>query len=164
MNAVSTADNPADVVEIVLGLGSNNGDDRFGWSVVDELMRGKTTATLCKLAHPIDVLPWLGQATRVHLVDAVVGLSSDTAFMCLEFSNPDHRSRLRNLRCRGTHDLGVYASLMMAQTLGMPTHHVLLWMGPASEFQPLGEMSETTRASVRQTAAQLSALFDSPAF
>lgn len=141
--------------QVALGLGSPNGDDQFGWTVIDELCQLGVNAELHKLRHPVDILPWLDCAAQVHIVDAAIGVAEGGSLEYLEFSNVQHRKRIQEIPCCGTHDMGLYFVLMMAQSLGKPTDHVSMWLGRAEQFQPMSCMSPATMESRRACVLQL---------
>ncbi|TWU22268.1 hypothetical protein Pla52o_33240 [Novipirellula galeiformis] len=122
--------------QVVLGLGSLNGDDQFGWCVIDALLRSPIAVELHKIRHPIDILFWLDLASHVHVVDAAIGLPEHVCLWRLEGANPEHRNQIQMLPSHGTHDWGLSTTYRMAQSLGKPIERVTLWLGRAEAFQP----------------------------
>ncbi|EMI18449.1 hydrogenase maturation protease [Rhodopirellula maiorica SM1] len=141
--------------DVVLGLGSCNGDDQFGWKVIEELLHSSVNASLHKIRHPIDLLSWLDANVCVHLVDAVVGLPHDGSLIRLEMTNPVHRSQIQSIPCTGTHDVDLSEVLMLAESLGKPTDQVVLWLGRAESIEPMTSLSPGARQSVQQCIDQL---------
>ena len=141
---------------VVLGLGSASGDDQFGWAVVDGLGELGFDGMPHKISHPIDVLTWLDSVGPVHLVDAAIGLNGREPFECLHFFDEATRARIRSLPTLGTHDLDLYSTIRLAESLGKPVAQATLWLGYASQFAPMSGLSDRTRRAVNCCVAELS--------
>ncbi|GAA4460481.1 hypothetical protein [Novipirellula rosea] len=134
--------------QVVLGLGSSHGDDQFGWTVIDELMQGGENDSLRKIRNPIDIFACLDADADIHIVDAVVGLPADVSLWRLDFANPDHRAQIQAIPTDGTHNLDLYEVLMIAESLGKSTDHVVLWLGRAEKVEPIQSISPITQVAV----------------
>ena len=144
-----------DPTEVVLGLGSAHGDDQFGWAVIDQLTDANLAMELRKIRHPIDIVSWLDAKARVHLVDAALGLPGDRTLWQLHFCEPSDRAQIEQLPITGTHDMGIYQALMVAESLGKYTDHVSIWLGQAIGFDPLAPISEVTQVSLQACVKEL---------
>ena len=140
----------------VIGIGSFNGDDQFGWQVVDCLERlSLHWIQWRKVQNPIDLLPPLSECDQAHIVDVAIGLPPPSLFKKLNFSQPRDREIIKEIPSRSSHDIGVYQTLRLAESLRKRTDHVTLWVGSGQSFNPLAAMSSIASRSVDACVGQL---------
>ncbi|MEO9594367.1 hypothetical protein [Rhodopirellula bahusiensis] len=150
----------------ILGIGSPHGDDQFGWVVADSLSRRFGSPTrgnalrIClaqpagevrifKCTNPVDVIPMLDDFDRIVVVDASVGLPTETQFRRLNYADAIDREWIASRSVRGTHDFGLHQTLQLAQTLGKLIDHVEIWLGHAVAFDPISKMTQQSAAAIR---------------
>jgi hydrogenase maturation protease len=139
---------------IVIGVGSPHGDDQFGWAVVDQLSEITNIPTK-KISNPVDFVLELDAHKRVILVDAAKGLPQHVPFQKLDYANASHRQIIGALPSNTTHDLGLSSAIRMAESLGKLTDHIILWIGNASEFQSMSEITPATMHAAKACAAAI---------
>lgn len=108
---------------LVAGIGSDFGDDRLGWLVVERLAESSLGCTLMTLRKPLDLLDRLTGFEELHLVDAC---HSAAALGTIERFNWPVSSR-HDLRFGGTHDLDLISTLQLAERLGTLPARVTIW-------------------------------------
>lgn len=139
---------------LVLGIGSDHGDDQAGWLVTETLAgKGFSDVQFKQLRSPFDLIDSLDDVSRVHLVDAAAVIGKSV--MQLNFDCRDDRLRMETLSSKHTHDFGVYQALQLAETIGRRTDHVSLWLVAGSQFGPLMPVSASTQESIRECARML---------
>jgi len=75
---------------MVIGIGSDHGDDRVGWLVTDQLEKHCPPRVKClKVTMPIDLIEWLDAAQQIHVVDAATEM--DVAVCRLRYEFEQHR-------------------------------------------------------------------------
>jgi len=139
---------------MVIGIGSDHGDDRAGWMVTDLLRRRcPETVTYRNVSTPIDMIQWLEAADRIHVVDTATALKASVLrFNCgLEH----HRSRIAELPPSGTHGLGLNRVLKLAESLDRRTDHVNLWLVSGRQFLPFTAVSQTACEAIEECVRQL---------
>jgi len=134
---------------VVIGLGTPNGDDQFGWKVVDTLLKAGLNVPLVKVQNPIDILEWLETAQQIHIVDAAHDMPDTDSYLELNFSSQADRNRIMEVPECGTHGLNLYSTLMLARSLGRSTNRITLWLGRAEQFEPLTDLSPKTGQSLQ---------------
>ncbi len=141
---------------VVVGISSPNGDDQFGWAVVDRLAKSQhNDVSFRKINNPVDLVAELETHERVLVVDAGMGLPQTVPLLTLAYKSAADRKIVQELPPGSTHDIGLDLTLRMAESLGKPTDHVSLWIGRGTTFDRLGEMSSSTRAAVDLCAAAI---------
>ena len=157
---------------LVVGLGSNHGDDQAGWLVTEMLkeLRSDSDSFISRRGRvPLDLLDWLDGVEILHICDACeisqVDKPSGSTRM-LEYlrgqngrladsTAPENTVTAARIRTRGSHDFELPAVLQLAEQLGKLPDHVFLWAIPGSRFRPGDEISSETRLAVRIAAEQL---------
>ncbi|MDA9840814.1 hypothetical protein N9C08_03155 [Rubripirellula sp.] len=102
-----------------------------------------------KISNPVDILPMLDDFDRIVVVDAGVGLPTETQFRRLNYADAVDRQWIASHCVRGTHDFGLHQTLQLAQTLGKRIDHVEIWVGNAIAFDPMSKMTQQSAAVVR---------------
>ena len=141
---------------VIIGIGSPHGDDQFGWVVIDELATMDSgDAILRKINSPVDLIPELETYNRVILVDASIGLPRNEPFLKLMYMDAKDHKLIREMPGRSTHDIGLYLTLRMAESLGKRTDHVILWIGHGETFDKMSEMSSATSMAASECATTI---------
>jgi len=136
---------------LVLGIGSDHGDDCIGWRVIDHLCRqGIDQNTLHKLSTPLQLLEHLGHAKTIHIVDAANGLAEDESVRRL-----DHIDSLRHEETLGTHGIGICQALQLAQSLGKSVDRVVIWLANGQSFAPMAQPSSLAKESAQRCATAI---------
>lgn len=137
---------------LVVGIGSNHGDDQAGWRVIEQLQQDPPVAADCrKAAVPHDIIDWITNRGTLHVVDACDRVNE---IRCVDLSRP-HASIAPATRSGSSHQIGIDRVLTMAMVLGMLPSQVALWMIPGQSFQPCDEMSPSCMRNVEHCAALL---------
>lgn len=132
---------------IVIGIGSDHGDDRVGWIVSDAVEKLCDGAIKClKVKTPIDLIEWLDAADQVHLVDATAGVESEVRR--LRYGCEEQRKLIAKLPPNGTHGFGVHRALELAESLDRRTDHVHLWLVSGSSFRPFTSLSQSACSAI----------------
>ena len=120
---------------IVIGLGSPNGDDQFGWLVVERLaleinQSGRAAVITRRATTPAQVLDWLDGIDRMLLIDACRGLTSPGVLLQLEWPALE----FEQIRGSGSHDYTVWQALELASRLGPLPRSCHLWCVSGLQF------------------------------
>ncbi len=144
---------------IVVGIGSEHGDDRVGWMVTDRLQkRCPERVEFRKVTTPIDLIEVLDEADEIHVVDAATDMK--TAVLRLRYAVGEHRELIAELPPAGTHGFGLDRALRLAESLDRRTDHVHVWLVSGSQFLPFTSVSERAGRAGDECARQLSAALD----
>jgi hydrogenase maturation protease len=135
----------------IVGLGSPNGDDQFGWLVVErlvaEISRRRLPAVVTRRAStPVQVLDWLDGIDRLLLIDAFHGQSALGSLVRLEW--PAHE--IEQISGSGTHDYTIWQMLNLASRVGTLPRHCHLWCAAEQQCEPLQPLSPSLLALVPQ--------------
>ena len=134
---------------MVIGIGSDHGDDAIGWHVVDRLeAMGIDDLIVAKTRDPLEILDLLDVRSGVHIVDAAVGMKDAVNVTRLRYANPADRALIRNVQTTGSHDAKLSFALSIADSLGKRTNHVTVWLGNGKQFEPFSQLSEIGRRSI----------------
>lgn len=109
---------------LVVGVGSDFGDDCVGLYVVDRLAsRLPSGCELLKVRTPVDLLDQLEDVAELHVVDGCRGSGAPGTTI-----REDMRSiRLSDVSFSGTHDLDVVSALRLAETLDQLPARTTIW-------------------------------------
>lgn len=108
---------------LIIGLGSDFGDDRLGWIVAEQLAKRLPSCAVAGVRSPAELLDRLESVNRLHIIDACRG--AGPAGTIVRFDWPiEHRDEFQ---FSGTHDLGLAASLELAERLGLLPPRVTIW-------------------------------------
>lgn len=110
---------------LVIGIGSEHGDDRAGWTVVERLVEsGVRGAEIKAAAAPADVIGWLDGVERLHVCDAchTAGPKGEVH----RWKWPD-LSETAILGRTSTHGLSLPEVLSLCDRLGLLPASVTIW-------------------------------------
>jgi hydrogenase maturation protease len=120
-----------DAVTLVVGVGSDHGDDQLGWLLADWLKDCAPPGVCVRKARtPLQLLDWLTGVSCLVVVDACRGSGQPGDIQ--RFTWPDVPAWGRAFA--GTHDLGLLEALRLAETLGSLPARVVVW-GVTAPFQ-----------------------------
>ena len=109
---------------LVVGVGSDFGDDRVGLCVVDRLAtRLPSGCEVRKVRTPADLLDQLEDVAELHVVDGCRGAGPPGTIVRYDVRS----ARLSGVCFRGTHDLDVVSALRLAETLNQLPPRVAIW-------------------------------------
>lgn len=109
---------------LVVGVGSDFGDDRVGPYVIDRLAaRLPAGCELRKLRAPADLLDQLDDITELHVVDGCRGAGPPGSIIRGELDN----AAFSDICFRGTHDLNVVSALRLTEALGQLPQRATIW-------------------------------------
>ena len=109
---------------LVVGVGSDFGDDRVGQYVVDRLAkRLPPGCEVRKVRAPADLLDQLDEVAELHVVDGCRGAGPPGSIIRGELDN----AAFSDICFRGTHDLDVVSALRLAEALGQLPPRATIW-------------------------------------
>lgn len=108
---------------LIAGIGSDFGDDRLGFDVVERLAGSLPNCVLKAFRSPLDLLDHLSDFEVLHLVDACRGAIAPGTV--LRFDWPSRT--LKSVRFGGTHDFDLISTLRLAESLGLLPRRVTIW-------------------------------------
>lgn len=127
---------------LIVGIGSDFGEDRLGPIVVERLSRRLLICDVCRLRSPIDLLDHLANVARLHIVDACCGVGPPGTIARRDWPAAD----LAAVRFSGTHDFGLVATLQLADRLRMLPPQVTIWAVAVSDDAQLVAMAPLSSA------------------
>lgn len=140
----------------ILGIGSAHGDDAIGWRVIDELSgQDNPGIQLRQLANPVEIVDYLDRANGVHVVDAAIGMNQNQSVQRIPYSSLSNQESIDLAATRGTHGIGVLQAFQLAESLGLPTDHVSIWLARGESCDPLAEPSATAIESIGLCASAI---------
>lgn len=139
----------------VIGIGSPQGDDSFGWCVLDRLLPHAQCRgwELLKLDRP-------GPALLASLQEPVPTLLIDAADMGLppgslrRFSIAELLAAAEPETC-SSHTLGVAQTLALAQACGLSLPPLTLWLAQWQQLEPMGGLSPALGEAAERLADEL---------
>ena len=113
---------------LILGIGSDFGDDQLGIIVARRLALRLPACRVHWLRSPLDIGDRLGEVDFLHVVDACLGMGPPGTIFRLAWASV----ALHTVRFCGTHDFDLVAALQLAERLfGLPPS-VTIWCVEAS--------------------------------
>jgi len=130
---------------IIIGLGSWNGDDRVGWSLVEWLCkRRKPFAPAFALEEPTRIIDYLDGCEHLVIIDACLsGAEPGTIF---RLTWPD--SRLDQLRCESSHSFSLGATLRLAEQLGTLPSRVVIYAVEVGQCHCTSKLSKEVKRAL----------------
>jgi len=132
---------------LIAGIGSDFGDDRLGFIVVDRLAGSLPQCVFKTFRSPLDLLDHLSDFEVLHLIDACRG--TDSPGTIYRFDWPF--IMLKTVRFSGTHDFDLISTLRLAESLRSLPARVTIWSIASAE--PEAGMQSTTEVSPVVAAA-----------
>ena len=132
---------------LIAGIGSDFGDDRLGFIVVERLAGSLPGCVLKTFRSPLDLLDHLSDVTVLHLIDAC--RDGDAPGTILRFDWPG--ARFKSVRFGGTHDFDLISTLRLAESLRLLPSKVTIWSIASAEsdidVQPTAALSPVVAAA-----------------
>lgn len=101
----------------IIGIGSDQGDDRVGWMLLEGLLGSGASdngIVASRVRNPLDLLAEFDGTPRVYLIDGCVTGAAAGTLSRLRW--PD--ARIRSRHRRSSHALSVADALLLAEALG----------------------------------------------
>lgn len=133
---------------LIVGIGSPHGDDRAGWTAIEQLRaRGIPDDELRQAKVPHDLVDWLDDCTDLHIIDGCTKEFGDSVVRRLEWLDDSIRTGV-NLRSAGSHQIDIICVLELVACLNRLPARVVLWAIPGSRFGPTEAMTFACTAAV----------------
>ena len=147
-------DDMSNQTTLVVGIGSDHGDDRVGWHVAKQLAQRSAGALSLRLARvPADLLDWLADVERLLVCDA----------FCAERPTPSIQhwrwpaETLRRAPRRTTHGFELPDVLDLAQRLGQLPACVDIWGIHIESAAPGEGLSARAETAIVRAVARIEA-------
>jgi hydrogenase maturation protease len=108
---------------LIIGIGSDYGDDRAGLVIAEKLSQRLPTCATLRLRSPLAVLDHLSNSKQLLIVDACRGGGPLGTITRYKWPIADEI----NIRFSGTHDFGLIATLHLADGMGLLPPKVTIW-------------------------------------
>jgi hydrogenase maturation protease len=119
----------ADKRTLILGIGSDFGDDQLGMIITKRLASRLPGCNVICLRSPLDIGDYLAHVERLHIVDACRGTGPPGTIVRYDWPSP----AITGVRFSGTHDLDLVAALQISERIyGLPPF-VTVWCIEASD-------------------------------
>jgi|688.fasta_scaffold00492_32 hydrogenase maturation protease len=140
---------------LIVGIGSFQGDDQVGWSIVERLKhRGNFVANFKLIAKPLDLLDILDTCVELILIDAASGFDNDE----IKFWKWPTTDLLSSIS-RGTHGYGLVEALRLAEELQLLPSDVTIIGIPVKTCGALQPISSQDLASMEKIVEKLEAVY-----
>ena len=136
---------------LVVGVGSDFGDDRLGAVVVERLAALTLPSDLRVVRAPIDLLDHLQEVERLHIVDAYRGAGTPGTIVRRDWPAGDFSTT----RFSGTHDFGLVAALQLADQLRSLPRRTTIWSVEASADESSATIGQPLSPAVAAAAEVL---------
>ena len=108
---------------LIVGLGSDFGDDRLGWVAVQRLQDRLPNIATIALRSPADLFDRLTDVDHLHVMDACQGAGPPGTVFRRDWPSAD----VSQIAFGGTHDISLPAALEIAQQLSLLPARVTIW-------------------------------------
>lgn len=136
---------------LVVGIGSHQGDDQVGWSIVKQLqVRANFTADFKLVAKPLDLLDILEQCEELILIDAAEECDNDDVKF---WKWPT--TALLLCKSPGTHGFGLVEVLILADEMGLLPKNVTIVGIPMKNCSALQPLQSYPLASIEKIVEKL---------
>ncbi len=108
---------------LIIGIGSDYGDDRAGLVIVEELSQRLPTYATLRLRSPLAVLDHLSNRKQLLIVDACRGTGPPGTIARHDWPV----AAGTEIRFCGTHDFDLLATLQLAEGMGLLPPKVTIW-------------------------------------
>jgi hydrogenase maturation protease len=127
---------------VVIGVGSDHGDDQLGWQAVRLLRRhARFTQKAVEVQDTTRLIDHLAGCDHLVVVDACWGGAAPGTISRLPWPNPGIELQQGN----STHGVGVADALRLAEQLGVLPRRVVVFGVEGADYQPAGDMSPAVR-------------------
>jgi hydrogenase maturation protease len=137
---------------MVIGLGSNHGDDRIGWEVVAQLHTIRPTGiqTHCT-SDPLTIVDVSTNCSLLIVVDACLGTGLPGTIHRLVW--PD--TRLAATGGVSSHGVGLVVALRLAEALGKLPPQVIVFAIEADSGEPGSALNPLVEAAIPKVVAMI---------
>ena len=146
---------------LIIGIGSDYGDDRVGLLIAEVLSEQLPTFDTLRLRSPLAVLDHLGNHKQLHIVDACKAGGQPGTITRYDWPIADGIE----IRFNGTHDFGLIATLQLAGGIGLLPPKITIWGieiadqdFPAGFAQPLSpDVARASEILIDQIVGEITA-------
>jgi hydrogenase maturation protease len=132
---------------LIAGVGSDFGDDRLGFIVVERLAGSLPECVLKTFRSPLDLLDHLSDVAVLHLIDACRDGDAPGTILRLDWPG----AKFKSVRFCGTHDFDLISTLRLAESLRLLPSRVTIWSIASAEsdtdVQPTAALSPVVAAA-----------------
>lgn len=137
---------------LIVGIGSDHGDDQLGWLVAQALAQRQLPECEVRLAGtPSKLLNWLDGQERVICCDACRGAGPVGTIHRWQWPE----DRLTHLDWSGTHDMNLPAVLSLCAELNWLPDSVVVWGVEISPPQVAGDMSTVVLQAIADVVERI---------
>lgn len=136
---------------LIIGIGSDYGDDRAGIDIAEVLSERLPTCVTLSLRSPLAMLDHLGNSKQLHIVDACSGAGPPGKIT--RYVWPIREGI--ETRFTGTHDFGLIATMQLAEEMGLLPPKVTIWSIEIANQDYLEGFSQPLSAEVAKGAKLL---------
>lgn len=136
---------------LIIGIGSDFGDDRLGPIVVERMAERLPTCKVRRLRSPLDLFDCLADVNRLDVVDACRGAGLPGTIIRRDWPAVD----LTSVRFSGTHDFGLLDALRLADRLQQLPQRVTIWSIEAADEDIRWSIMEPLSPAVADAAEVL---------
>lgn len=141
-------------VPVVIGVGSDNGDDAAGWIAVEQLRElGWPSDSALIARHPAELLDWCNERRALIICDACAG--SGDAGTRSHFTWPT--DELPASPPRGSHEMSLSFVLELGRTLGRIPAAVDVWTVEGRSWLPSRPASPLVEAAAKFVGGEIHA-------
>ncbi len=152
---------------LIVGIGSEHGDDRVGWIVADELRRQLIANSNVKVRTatvPLDLMDWLDGVDELQICDACESSGGDEEVHRFAWNDQSfvagsfvagYQGVFTERRASGTHGFGVVEVLKLLEAMGQLPKSVVIWAIPGQLFDVNSQLSPRTGESVRHVVEKI---------
>ncbi len=141
---------------LVVGIGSPHGDDRAGWTAIEQLQsRNFDDVELRQAKVPHDLVNWIDACTEVHIIDCCRIENAASILRRFEWLDTPIDRGL-NLRSVGSHQIDIVSVLELVACLNRLPVHIVLWAIPGQCFDPIGALSGNCSAAIAECVERIS--------
>ena len=141
-------------VDVIIGVGSPNGDDQIGWRLIDFLRKSfaqpgtRRVVKLLSVNDPVDILDHLNGVSRAVVVDACRSARTPGTFTRLDWRDP----RIQEEVSQSSHRISLADTLELSRLLGRLPSQVILYVVDGAQWEPQSVISPQVAAVVPRLA------------
>lgn len=145
---------------VVIGIGSNNGDDAAGWIAIERLHELGMSSEVVRIArHPAELLDWWEVGRELIVCDACEGVGDPGELR--HFTWPTEK--LPASPPRSSHEMSLTYVLELGRTLRRIPASVSVWTIAGTNWLPNTPVSPTVQTAARVVGDEIQAsIYGSP--
>jgi hydrogenase maturation protease len=147
---------------LIVGIGSEHGDDRVGWIVADKLRRqliANSNVEVRTATVPLDLIDWLEGVDELQICDACESSGGDEEVHRFAWNDQSFVAGSRGVfterRATGTHGFGVVEVLQLLKAMGRLPKSVVIWAIPGKLFDVNSQLSPGTGEFVQHVVEKI---------